>query len=70
MGLPAPYDNLPLPLQNTLIQSQIEAEKGWPGLSLADYLKMRNDDGAGRNDQKDQGSSPGSIDKRSHPTTQ
>ncbi len=43
--LPAPYDKLPLPLQNTLVRSHIEAEKGWKGLSLQDYLKMRNDDG-------------------------
>jgi hypothetical protein len=45
MSLPAPYDSLPADLQETLIRSHVEYEKGWKGLSLADYLKMRNDDG-------------------------
>lgn len=45
MALPAPYDTLPLALQETLVRSHVEAEKGWKGLSLADYLKMRKDEG-------------------------
>lgn len=39
--LPAPYDSLPLPLQETLQRSHIEFEKGWKGISLADYLEDR-----------------------------
>jgi hypothetical protein len=45
MSLPTPYDALPLELQETLVRSHFEAEKGWKGLSLEEYLKMRNDEG-------------------------
>lgn len=45
MKLPAPYDELPLDLQETLIRSHIEAEKGWKGLTLAEYMKMRDEEG-------------------------
>jgi hypothetical protein len=45
MTLPAPYDSLPVPLQDTLTRSHVEFVKGWPNLSLIDYLKMRDADG-------------------------
>jgi len=45
MTLPAPYDTLPAPMQETLVRSHLEFVKGWPGLSLIDYLKMRDSDG-------------------------
>lgn len=44
--LPAPYDSLPLPLQETLQRSHVEYEKEcWKGISLADYLDHRTKDG-------------------------
>jgi len=43
--LPPPYDNLPDAVQNTLARSHVRFEQGWKGISLADYLKVQNDDG-------------------------
>lgn len=45
MDLPVPYNTLPGALQQTLIQSHKIAEKEWKGLTLEDYLKMRDNDG-------------------------
>jgi len=44
-ALPAPYNTLPIALQDTLVRSHVEAEKGWPGLTLEDYLKDRESTG-------------------------
>jgi hypothetical protein len=43
--LPAPYDKLPIALQDTLIRSHVEAEKDWKGLTLEEYLKDRQSTG-------------------------
>lgn len=39
--LPPPWDeDLPRELQETLVRSHVEFEKGWKGISLGDYLKV------------------------------
>lgn len=45
MALPVPYDSLPGDLQETLVRSHVEFEKGWKGITLLDYLKLVDKNG-------------------------
>ena len=45
MALPAPYASLPAAMQKTLIRSHVLFEKGWPNITLLDYLKLQDKEG-------------------------